>query len=394
MRINLAIRPQSVLKGQASLVILAVAAQIALAQYPTLKTRTKEDREREFQSNHRITLNVQVTDEAGKPVTDLDAKDFTILDNHQPRKLATFHAIDGEAMNDATEVIILLDAVNSTQQALEAERAGIFKYLARSHSALPYPTSFVLWSNGHLKATGASRDRNFVGKGFVSMTKNLHSNACAPVEGSVSKAAARGVPAVRGDTDIGAHAADVTNCLEVHFKDSLAALDGIAQQQLHLGGRTILIWVGAGWPLLSDAEFAQLSPKARKSYSDERVIILNDLRNSQVTLNALAANDATSAAEIASVNQKTPSPGTASPLNGGSGSLGLPLLAHQTGGRTLVSQDIHVDLDTFLNDADWYYALSFNPPPASSGVELRSLEVKVSRPGVKIRTMTEYYTEP
>ncbi len=167
----------------ASLMLIALSAQTVAAQNPTLKTRTKEDREREFQANHRITLNVQVTDDNGKPVTDLEARDFAIFDNHQPRKLATFHAIDGEALNDATEIVILLDAVNSTPQTLEAAKAGIFKYLAQSHSALPYPTSFVLWSNGKLKATGATRDRNVVGKAFVNMTKNLHSNVCAPASG-------------------------------------------------------------------------------------------------------------------------------------------------------------------------------------------------------------------
>jgi VWFA-related protein len=375
--------------------LIAVAAQTAAAQAPTLKTRTREDREREFQSSHRITVNVQVTDDAGKPVTDLDAKDFAILDNHQPRKLVAFHAIDGEAMNDATEVIILLDAVNSTTQALEAEKAGIFKYLARSHSALPYPTSFVLWANGHLKATGASRDRNVVGKGFVSMTKNLHSNACAHVDGSVAEAAEGGGPGALGKSDAGSHAGDVANCRLVHFKDSLAALDGIAQEQLHVGGRTILIWVGAGWPLLSDVEFAQLSPKARKSYLDELVIILNDLRASQVTLDALGLlQDGTGSAELATVDQKA-NAGITSPSNGGPGCLALPILAQQTGGRVMAtSNDITSDLGKLLDDADWYYALSFNPPPASNGVERRSLEVKVSRPGLNVRTMTEYYTEP
>ena len=115
----------------ASVAILAFAAQIIAAQNPTLKTRPKEDRDREFQAIHRITVNVQVTDDAGKPVTDLNANDFTILDNQQPRRMAAFHIIDGQAMNDATEVVIVLDAVNSTTQALDAERSGISDFSPR-----------------------------------------------------------------------------------------------------------------------------------------------------------------------------------------------------------------------------------------------------------------------
>jgi len=72
----------------------------------------------------------------------------------------------------------------------------------------------------------------------------------------------------------------------------------------------------------------------------------------------------------------------------------LPILAQQSGGQVIASNDIAIDLGKLLDDADWYYSLSFFPPPAQNGVELRSLEVKVNRPGLKVRTMTTYYSEP
>lgn len=379
----------------ASLALLAITGQILTAQTPTLKTRTKEDRDREFQASHRITLNVQVTDAAGKPVMDLDAHDFTILDNQQFRKLAAFHAIDGEAMNDATGVVILLDAVNSTAPALEAEKDGILKFLAASRGPLPYPTSFVLWSNGHLKATGATTDRNAVGRAFVSVTKNIHSNACSPVNASVAQAAEGGGPGALGESGIGARAASVARCLELHFKDSVAALDGIAQQQLAVGGRTILIWVGPGWPLLSDVEFKQLTPAARKDYFGEIVTVLHDLDSAQVTLDAVGPRDAAREAEIARVDLHTLTAGTASPENAAPSSLALQVLAQQTGGHVESgSSNIPAALGKFLDDADWYYALSFIPPPAQNGVELRAIEVKVNRPGVTTRTATAYYLQP
>ncbi len=383
------------LQSGAGVGLLILTALVATAQNPTLKTRTKEERDREYMATRRITLNVQVTDSAGKPVTDLDARDFTLFDNHQPRKLAAFHAIDGEAMNDATEVVIVLDAVNSTTPALEAEKNGIFKYLARSRGPLPYPTSFVLWSNGHLKATSATTDRNTIGRAFVNMTKNLHSTACAPVDASVAHAVEGGGVGALGDSGIGGRAVGVATCLEEHFKDSISALDGIAQQQLAMGGRTILVWVGPGWPLLSDVEFQQLTPKARKGFFTEIVSVLHDLRAAQVTLDAVGPRDATREAEIARVNLRELTAGTASQESAGPASLALPILAQQTGGQVMASSnDVVTDLGKFLDDADWYYALSFNSPPAQSGVELRSLEVKVNRPGLNVRTTICYYTEP
>ena len=78
--------------------------------------------------------------------------------------------------------------------------------------------------------------------------------------------------------------------------------------------------------------------------------------------------------------------GAASPESVRPESLALPVLARQTGGRVMASSsDVVADLGKFLDDADWYYALSFNSPPAQNGVELRSLEVKVNgRPSTSV----------
>jgi VWFA-related protein len=381
--------------ASASLIFLILATQIAAAQNPTLKTRTREEREREYQASRSITLNVQVTEAAGKPVTDLNPQDFTILDNHEPRKLVAFHAIDGQAMNDATEVIILLDAVNSIAPALQAERDGIFKLLAGSHGPLPYSTSFVLWSNGHLKATEATTDRNAIGRAFVGMTKNLRSNACSPLDASVAQAVKGGGPGTLGSNNIGQHAVSVAQCLQVHFKDSLAALDGIAQKQVRVGGRTILVWVGPGWPLLSDVQFEQLTPAAHKAFFEEAGTVLHDLESAQITLDAVGPADHARKAEIARVDLRALAEGVAAPETAAPSNLALPVLAHQTGGQvSSTSSNVSADLNKFLGDADWYYALTFIPPPAQKGAELRSIEVKVNRAGVNIRNPIAYYLQP
>ncbi|MGA9584020.1 MAG: VWA domain-containing protein [Terracidiphilus sp.] len=395
MRVERIMLRVPLLPGVCVCLLLLTALVSAVAQNPTLKTRSKEERDREYMASRRITLNVQVTDEAGKPVTDLGARDFALFDNHQPRKLAAFHAIDGEALNDATEVVFVLDAVNSTTSELEAEKDGIFKYLARSHGPLPYPTSFVLWFNGHLKATGPTTDRNTIGRAFVSITKNVHSNACAPADTEVVKVAKGGDTRAAGDGSVESDGANAANCQQIHFKDSIAALDGIAEQQVSLGGRTILIWFGPGWPLATVAEFQEMTQKARKNYFDEIVTVLHDLRASQVTLDVIAPRDPTHEDEKASMVPPPPTAGAASPESARPDSLALPVLARQTGGQVIASSsDVVADLGKFLDDADWYYALSFNSAPAQNGVELRSLEVKVNRPALNVRTTIYYYTEP
>lgn len=381
----------------ACLALVALSVHIA-AQNPTLKTRTKEQREREYQASHRITLNVQVADPTGKLVPDLAAADFALFDNGQPRKIAGFHLVDGQLMNDATEILILLDAVNSTAQQLQAERDAIFKYLAQTHGPLPYPTAFVLWFNGHLKSTAPTTDRNQLGRSFVSMTKGVHSNACSPAHeaaGSVALASASAVPpaaapASDGDKDPGAD-----HCLQVHFKDSVAALDGMAQQQKTLGGRTILIWVGPSWPLLSDAEFQRLTPREQAGFFDEVVDLHHHLRDAQVTVDAVAPGDLAGEKEPVDIDVKAPTAVGVSALNAGSAGLALPVLARQTGGRALIaSRDLTTDLASCLRDADSYYAITFNAMTATAPHEFHRLELRINRPNVEVRTLSVYYAEP
>jgi VWFA-related protein len=373
---------------------IASVATIGPAQEPTLKTRPKEERDREYLERHRITINVQVNDGDGKPVPNLTAGDFALFDDQQPRRIAAMHEIDGQAMYDATEIVIVLDAVNSTAQELEAERNGIFRYLAQSKAPLPYPTSFVLWFNGHLKASAATTDRNVVGRAFVKMTKDVHSSACTPVDGLVAQVTKDGGAGADGRTRIGDPAVSPAQCMQVHFRDSIAALEGIAAQQRSVGGRTILIWIGPGWPLLSYADLQRSTPKARQSFFDETVNLRKDLQDAQVMIDALSPRDGTREAEMPRVDMTTMSAG-ASAQNVAPSSVALEVLARETGGRVLdESNDITADLVSCIHDADEYYILTFEMMHATAPHEFHPVEVKVNRPGAQVRTITEYYAEP
>lgn len=378
-----------------AVVTLAAAAVWVAAQNPKLKTRPKEQVDQQYLAAHRITLNVQVADGSGKLVPDLAASDFSLLDNNQPRKIAAFHMIDSEAMNDATEVLIVLDAVNSTTSELQLERDAIFKYLARSHGPLPFPTAFALWFNGQMKAASATTDRNALGRSFVSITKNVHSNACVPADAAFKQAAAGGGPAEDQQSRTTEGAADFAKCLRVHFRDSISALNNLAQQQRAIGGRTILIWVGPGWPVLSEAELGRLTAQAQTVFFSDLVGVLDDLRDAQVTLDGIEPPDSAREKELAGVDMKALIAGTDSERSAGPASLALPVLAAQTGGRVLSSSDdITADLLSCMRDAAGYYAVSFVAMPATSPHEFHRVEVKVNRPGLDVRTLTTYYAEP
>lgn len=328
-------------------------------------------------------MNVQVTNSAGDPVSDLRAEEFTLYDNHQPRRIVAFHPIDGEAQSDGTQVVMLLDAVNTPAPALDAEKNAIFKYLAESHKPLSYPTAFALWFNGHLSATPPTTDRNAIGRAFVKLTRNAHSNAC----GAGEPKAPQKVAANKASTSITPAA-----CRAVHFRDSIAALDGIAQQQLTSGGRTLLIWMGSGWPALSNAEFERLDGKQRGDYTRTYVELLHDLRAAQITMYSIAAG--------ADNPQEADPTGRSISVNSSAGPqlsrIAVTEFAERTGGRSIASSpDIAADLRTCIRDAEWYYSIAFNAPPAQNGPgEMHSLEIKVDRPGLQVRTMNSYFSEP
>jgi VWFA-related protein len=77
------------------------------------------------------------------------------------------------------------------------------------------------------------------------------------------------------------------------------------------------------------------------------------------------------------------------------GNLALQVLAYQSGGRVLnSSNDIAGEITTCLADANAFYVLSFEAPPADGPNDFHGLEVKVTNPGLKARTRTLYYAQP
>jgi VWFA-related protein len=77
------------------------------------------------------------------------------------------------------------------------------------------------------------------------------------------------------------------------------------------------------------------------------------------------------------------------------GDLGLQVLATQTGGLALTaSNDITAQLQRCIADAEAYYELSFDPPPAEHPDEYHHLEIKMAKPGLTARTRQGYYAQP
>ena len=111
-----------------------------------------------------MTLDVVVTDKSGKPVSGLEQKDFTLLDNKQPQKILSFQTVEGgtATADPPVEVILLVDEVNTAFTSVATERNEIEKFLRRNGGALAQPVSMIFLSDSGTTETISSRDGNAV----------------------------------------------------------------------------------------------------------------------------------------------------------------------------------------------------------------------------------------
>ena len=88
-------------------------------------------------------------------------------------------------------------------------------------------------------------------------------------------------------------------------------------------------------------------------------------------------------------------PAVTTPREANAGNLALKVLVTQTGGQILgPNNNLAGQIDQCIDDADSFYRISFDPPPAQHADEYHSLKMQVGRPGVTVRTNVGYYDQP
>jgi VWFA-related protein len=318
----------------------------------------------------QIKLDVLVTDEAGHPVSGLLREDFTLLDNKKARPILSFRAVDGilgRGQSDPPfEVILLIDAANTSFQRAAYTRYQVESFLRQNDGHLPLPTSVMLFFDQGVKAEYMpSTDGNLLAKQLEQ-----------------SQTATHNIPMTRGYDEL------------ERLSLSLRSLGSIAAAEDKRPGRKMLIWIGPGWPLLDTASY-QAPASSRQQLFNAMLELSRELRMARVTLYSIfpidpAFNDARQANFYLSFLNDVVSPKQIVP-----GNLALPVFAIHSGGRAL---DAAGDMTTLINscvrEAKAYYTLSFDPPSAEHVDEYRELKVVVDKPHLKARTNTGYYAEP
>jgi len=294
-------------------------------------------------------------------------------------------------------VLFMLDEVNNSPRDIASDRKGIEQFLKRSPARLAYQTSIALLSGSGAAMGPASQDRDVLVGELRALAQRAHMFDCPDAGSDASRDSP---PTTSGARDlsglvIAPEAGRAESCLNLRFKLSVSALDRLSREQEDVSGRVILIWIGRGWPLLTAHEFLRDTAAIKQNLFDNLVEITNTLRAAQVTLDTVFSPDLFRTIELRTDHDNTFFNGIPNENEVAASSLGLQVLAHQSGGLILTeSKDLDGEIAKCVADADSYYMLSFDSPPAARPGEFHSIQVKVSGAGLTARTNTAYYAQP
>ena len=375
-----------------SVAALAVPAQAPPSAHavPRLIPRTSAEREQRFTALHRIILNVRVADTAGAPVNDLKQSDFTLLDNDQARSLVSFREVN--AKSGGAHIVLVLDAANNFTRQLRHFANEIETYLKQTVEPLPVPVAIGVFSGFDIDVGQPSRDRAALLADLATRTADLHSTGCITHQ---EQPVRMGSPfSANGAGSNRAVSPQELACQNERFAESITALGRLARKEVQVPGRTILIWMGPGWPMLTDKAFAPDPPELKSNFFTQLVSLSMALRQAQVTVNAVGSPNLSISPQTPNVRDSAFFAGVASEEQASAADLGLHVLAHQTGGRIFPeSKDIAGQIAACTTDAESYYVLTFDSAPAANFGEYHSLAVKVDKPNLDARTNLLYYAE-
>jgi VWFA-related protein len=159
-------------------------------------------------------------------------------------------------------------------------------------------------------------------------------------------------------------------------------------------GHKLLIWIGPGWPMLEGPGYRS-SDATQRALFNAIVETTRALREARITLYNVNPLDPSSPGMMRSNFYKVFLKGVPSARQAESGDLSVPVLAIHSGGLMFNTPgDLVGLLNRCVAEAKVYYTLGFGPSKADHTDEYRELEVKISKPDMKVRTIAGYYAEP
>ncbi len=298
----------------------------------------------------------------------LSQQDFTILDNKQPQKILSFEAVGQTAPGDAAaEIILVVDAVNTSFSRMAYEREEVEKVLKQDGGSLSRPVSIALFTDSGIQSPSEpSRDGNALVAWLDQHETGLRTSTRSQGGwGALDRA-----------------------------QMSLNALQRLAEYERNQAGRKIVIWISPGWALLSGPN-VQLTSKNQQDIFNSIVATSTALLRSRITLYSVDPLGSSDAGGFRTFAYEGYLKGVTKPSQVHFGNLALGVLAVHSGGRVLnSSNDVAGEIESCIRDANVYYVISYELPPADGPNEYHAIEVKMDQPQLKAQTLSGFYAQP
>ena len=299
----------------------------------------------------------------GRPVTDLRAEDFTVLDNGTPQPVVAFERVD-------------LGGV-----AGPAQRRDFIVVLDDLHVD-PVQTSQVIWAATSFLERLGPHDR-------VAVVRTGPPDE--PIEFHVDRDRTRAAIAAFRGQKLSGPTLDGERQIRAR-----AALDVIAQVAEAMRSdaveRRAMLLFGEGHPAF------MLEPRinSRQDVHDVYLRFLEVLRQAAIANVAIYTVDPRGlrAPGLASTTTRTVTPAADAISLSGDLMSSSAALASETGGiQTRWTNDLTANYARLVQDSRQYYRLAYaqpDPPPGKRQPATRKISVKVSRPGLQVRARQRY----
>jgi VWFA-related protein len=307
-----------------------------------------------------VVLDVVVTGKDGRSVGTLQPQDFTVLEDGKPQRIKSveYMEIKTDAKATGLKSVLVLDELNSDMMESAYARAQLAHYLSTQPETLPHPTMLVeVNDEGFQRLAPYTTDRH-------QLQQALHGIR----------------PGIPFDFNRHDYEARLTITLDV--------LRQIALSNEGAPGRTVLIWLGHGFPSITltgmEADAAARMENVARDITNLLLasrIVIYKVDAAAVGSPALAAN----MEDLDSAFDETPEPFADSiSFNG---------IAQQTGGRYYYNRnDVDVELGQAAALGSSYYTIAYTPGTLSTdAAQYRHIRVTVNKSGLKTSTRQGYY---
>lgn len=364
------------------------------AHAPQLIPRTEQERERTYQQHHRVMVNVDVRDESGAPVEGLGAADFTVLAGGAPQKIARLAAADESGAAKSAQVLVVVDAMDDTADELSDYGVDLDHFLRSGPG--PVPISLLVLTHTGLQKVAWSTDVGAMMAAYARAVKQEHGMSCTVQRGEEDLSSKLYNLAESPDfVPAGRHSEALGECMSQRFRIAVDSLKKIAAEERQTAGRAVVVWLGSGWPVPTVKGMELLDARERERFFEQVVELSDTLRDSRLTLNAVWRRGPDRVFDLQLAEWDRAFKGAASSAELSRQSVSLAAMAHQSGGQVFASTgDVVGALRECAKDASSFYQVFFDPELSEKAIEFRTIEVKVARPDVTVRSPTAYYAHP